>query len=155
MRRLQQTLAALTALALCAGVQAAEPPIAVSSAWARATPPGVPNAAAYLRITNTGRDDVLVGAATPAARKAELHAHVADGGAIRMTRVDAVPLPSGATVELAPGGLHVMLLGIAAPLAPGDRFTLTLQFRDAGAVDVTVPVRDGRAVPQPRAVDDP
>jgi hypothetical protein len=142
------------ALALCGvALHAAEPPITISDTWARATPPGAANAAAYLRVANTGPDDVLLGVRTAAAREAQLHTHVADGGAMRMTRLDAVPLQRGAIVEFAPGGLHIMLLGIAAPLAPGDSFLLTLQFRDAGDVDVAVAVRDGRAAPQRREAE--
>jgi periplasmic copper chaperone A len=60
-----------------------------------------------------------------------------------MRQVSAVSCPAGATVKVEPGGLHVMLLGLKHPLIEGTRFELTLRFRDAGAVVLQVPVRNG------------
>jgi copper(I)-binding protein len=87
------------------------------------------------------REHALVGARSPAARVVELHAHLMDGGLMRMRRVERVALPPGDAVRLGPGGLHLMLIGLEGPLAPGDRVPLTLEFEDGTEAEVTAPVR--------------
>ena len=126
---------------------AAEPSIHVVDAWARATPPGVENGAVYCKILNHGGADRLVGARSSAARAVEIHESLAQNGVVEMRRVDALPVGAGASVELAPGGTHVMLVGLATPLAPGATIQLTLAFATAGEVTVEVPVVDARAPP--------
>ena len=123
---------------------AAAGPMTVTDAWIRATPPGVPTAAAYLTITNAGAADRLLGAATPAAQAVELHAHVEDGGLHRMERLAEVAVPAGAVVRLEPAGLHLMLVDIAAPLAAGMRVPLTLRFATVGEIELEIPVVDAR-----------
>jgi copper(I)-binding protein len=120
-------------------------PVTVADAWIRATPPGVTTAAAYLTLTNAGAADALVGAASPAARVVELHTSTQMNGMRHMHAVEAVPLPTGTAVELAPGGLHVMLIDIVAPLVPGQRVPLTLRFANGGELALEIVVRDGRA----------
>jgi copper(I)-binding protein len=139
----------LAALALC-GAAAGAPaePVAISAAWIRATPPGATNAAAYLTIANSGPADRLLGAASPAARELQLHTHVEENGVQHMRQVTDIPLPAGATVTLEPGGLHVMLLGVAAPLKPGDQVPMTLHFAVGPDVELRVPVLDGRTLAQ-------
>ena len=119
---------------------AAEPSIHVVDAWARATPPGAENGAVYCKIMNRGGADRLVGARSPAAHGAEIHASVSENGVVEMRRIDALPVDAGASVELAPGGTHVMLVGLVAPLAAGAKVELTLVFAAAGEVTVEVPV---------------
>ena len=135
----------LAALACIRAAAGAEPSIHIVDAWARATPPGVENGAVYCKIQNHGGADRLVGARSSAARTAEIHAGVAQNGVVEMRRVDAMPLDAGAAVELSPGGAHVMLVGLAAPLVPGAKIELTLVFATAGVVTVEVPVVDARA----------
>jgi periplasmic copper chaperone A len=120
-------------------------PVAVADAWIRATPPGATTAAAYLTLTNAGAADALVGAASPAARVAELHGNMQMNGMQHMHVAESIPLPTGTPVELAPGGLHVMLIDIVAPLAPGDRVPLTLRFASGQELALEVVVRDGRS----------
>jgi len=116
-------------------------PIEIDQAWTRATAPRAANGGAYLTIRNTGaQPDRLIAAASPAAGRAELHAHAMDDGVMRMRPVDAVALPPGGTVALAPGGLHVMLLGLHAALVEGATVPVTLTFEHAGSVTVKVPV---------------
>jgi copper(I)-binding protein len=129
---------------------AAEPPT-VADAWVRATPPGASTAAAYLTITSAGPGDRLLGAATPAARAVEIHTHVSDGGLHRMVRLPELTLPAGEAVRLEPGGLHLMLVNLTTPLAPGTTMTLALRFAAAGIVELEVPVVDARAGAAPRA----
>lgn len=137
----------LAALACVRAAAGAEPSIHIVDAWARATPPGVENGAVYCKIQNHGGADRLVGARSSAARTVEIHASVAQNGVVEMRRIDALPLDTGASVELTPGGTHVMLVGLAAPLVAGAKIELTLVFATAGVVTVEVPVVDARAPP--------
>jgi copper(I)-binding protein len=124
-------------------------PLIVRDAWARATPPGARTGAAYLTIESRGDADRLLGATSPAARTLELHTHVTEGGVQRMVRLAEVEVPAGATVAFVPGGLHVMLIDLAAPLAPGATVALRLEFANAGPIEIAVPVIDARTAPAP------
>jgi periplasmic copper chaperone A len=113
----------------------------VSEARARPTPPGISVGAVYFSITNLGRSaDRLLSVSTPVASKVEFHESRSVQGVLEMRAVTAVECPPGATVKATPGGLHVMLLGLAGPLAAGTEFTVSLHFRDAGVVTLKVPV---------------
>ncbi len=136
---------ALIFLALGAAGSAAAGPLTVTDAWIRATPPGARTAAAYLTIANTGAADRLLGGTTPAARTVEVHTHVDERGLQRMVRLAELGLPAGETVRLTPGGLHLMLVDVAAPLAAGASVTLSLSFAAAGTLEIEVPVVDARA----------
>jgi copper(I)-binding protein len=116
--------------------------IAVQQAFARATPAGAKNGAVYMTIVNHGAsEDRLVAASTPVAGRAELHRTIDEGGVMKMRPVDAIPIPpAGGQAVLKPGGLHLMLLGLTAPLKLGQAFPLTLVFAKAGQLTVTVMV---------------
>jgi hypothetical protein len=141
------TLVGLAAVAVVGLASAAEPAIRVLGAWARATPPGAENGAVYLKIANHGAADRLIGARTPAARNADLHASATSDGVVTMRHLDALPIAPSATVELAPGGTHVMLVGLGSQLEPGTHFDLTLIFAIAGEIAVDVTVVDPRGPP--------
>ncbi|HEX3846910.1 MAG TPA: copper chaperone PCu(A)C [Steroidobacteraceae bacterium] len=112
----------------------------VRDAWSRPTPPAVAVGAVYLSIVNHGAGaDRLLGAATPRAGRVEIHESRSVQGIMQMRPVAFVDIPAGATVRVAPEGLHLMLVGLDAPLLAGTQFPITLKFRDAGAV--TVPVK--------------
>lgn len=92
-------------------------------------------AAMYFSLTNNGSvDDQLLAVSTAAAGVAEIHRTENDGGMMKMVPVDALTVPAGGRVDLAPGGYHVMLLELTGPLSPDDRFDVTLRFRHAGDV---------------------
>jgi periplasmic copper chaperone A len=113
----------------------------ISDARARPTPPAISVGAVYFSITNTGSTaDRLLSVSTPVATKVELHESRSAQGVVEMREVAAVECPPGKTVKATPGGLHVMLLGLAAPLVAGSEFVVSLQFRDAGVVTLKVPV---------------
>jgi len=137
-------LACLAAFGALASAAAQGPTI--SAAWVRATPPGASTAAAYFTITNSAAADRLIGAESPAARELQLHAQVDENGLRHMRQLADIPLPAGATVRLTAGGLHVMLMDIAAPLKPGDHVAMTLHFANAADIELHVPVQDGRAM---------
>jgi hypothetical protein len=121
--------------------------------WARASAGPAANGAAYLTLTNNGKDsDRLVAVASPVADKAELHVHLVEDGVMKMRSLDGIDVPPGAPIELQPSGLHIMLLGLKAPLKEGDSFPLTLTFQKAGAVTVSVLV-EGVAASHGGAMD--
>ena len=115
------------------------PDISVRDAWARATAAGQSTAAVYATIANRGSADRLTGV-TSNSGMAMLHASSSDGGMARMRMVADVVIPAEGEVKLAPGGTHVMLTGLAAPLNVGDRLQLTLRFATSAARTVDVAV---------------
>jgi len=146
-RRAAFVLAGLVAAVCVGSAPAAEPAIQVRDAWARATPPGAENGAVYLKIVNHGAADRLVWARTRAASGAELHTSATHDGIVEMRHVDALAIEPSATVELAPGGTHVMLVGLASRLEAGAHFELVLGFALAGEIRVDVTVIDPRGPP--------
>lgn len=116
--------------------------VKVEQAWARATPGAVKTGAIYLTITNTGTTpDTLEGAAsTPAAEHADLHEMKMENGVMEMRPVPSLTIDPGKSVVLAPGGYHLMLTGLKAPLKEGETVPLTLTFAHAGAQQVTASV---------------
>jgi copper(I)-binding protein len=139
----------LTAFLLLAPALAfAAAPVTITAAWARATPPGVTTAAAYLTVTNDGAADRLLGASSSAARQVLPHAEVEEHGMQHMRPLESVEVPAHGRVEFAPGQMHLMLVDIAAPLKPDATIKLTLRFEKAGDLTIDVPVRDGRQEPE-------
>jgi len=109
----------------------------ISRPWSRATPPGAQAGGAFMKLTNKGKTaDKLLRAATPAAASVELHTMSMEGNVMRMREVDAIEIKPGASVALAPGGLHLMLIGLKQPLKQGDKVPMTLWFEKAGKVEV-------------------
>lgn len=139
-------VAAVTLSVLWAGAAAAQE-VRVEDPWARASIGMVPNSAAYMTIHNRGSEpERLVAVSASVGVRAELHDHVMDGEVARMQQVGAIEIPAGGTATLAPGGLHIMLMRLAEPLAAGDSIDLTLSFERAGNLEVEAevrPLRDG------------
>ncbi len=129
------------ALLLCLAPVAvhAEGTIMVENAWSRAALSGR-TGVVYFSVMSMGGADRLLRVATPVADHAELHQSMESGGMSQMRPVDAVPIAAGATVSFAPGGLHVMLIGLKHALKEGDSFPLTLTFEKAGTVETNVKV---------------
>ena len=94
----------------------------------------------FLTLTNKGAADRLLSVATPAAEAVEIHVMAMEGDVMKMRQLDALALAPGQTVELKPGGYHLMLMGLKAPLQVGDQFPLTLKFEKGGEKVVTVRV---------------
>jgi len=116
----------------------------ISDAWVRLPDPMADLTAAYLTVTG-GRDaDAIVAVTSPIATDASLHRTSTDAsGMTGMQAVDRIDVPAGATVQLAPGGYHVMLEGLTGTLAVGQTVQLTLTFEHAGAITVQAVVRQG------------
>lgn len=121
---------AVFALAVLLAAPAWANEIRVQNAWARATAPGQTVGAAYMDLM-AERSMSVVGGQSPAAERVELHTMTMQDGVMVMRRVPEIKLPAGQTVHLRPGGLHVMLIGLKAPLQEGQTVPLTLQVRDA------------------------
>lgn len=143
-----RTLFVAAALCLAAPLAAQEHPeeIHVHDAYARVSPGGASGAVFFMIHNNTGADIVLTGATTAVAKMAELHTHRDAGdGVMQMVAIEGgIPLPSGEMHELARGGDHVMLMGLAQDLKDGDHFDLTLQFTGAQPLTVDVVVDSAR-----------
>lgn len=135
----------LVAVALVLGACGGGGEVQVSDVWARSSA-GVQNAGAVYMVIDAGdTTDRLVGVAvgSEVAAMAQLHeSSMDDAGAMSMSRVEAIDLPSGASVQLAPGGLHIMLMELAEPLSAGAEFELELLFENAGSMVVVVEVRE-------------
>jgi len=125
---MSQPIAALILSLALSGVAHAQ--VAVDAPWVRATVPQQTATGAFMRLT-ASRDLRLIGARSDIAQNTEVHEMAMQGQMMRMREVAAVPLPRGQAVALAPGGYHVMLIGLNRPLSAGEQVTLTLTFEDA------------------------
>ena len=115
--------------------------ITVTAPWSRATPGGAKVAGAFLEIrAEAGVEDKLIAVRSPAAATVEIHDHVNDGGVMKMRRIDAIAITGTQSVVLKPGGLHVMLFDLKAPLKEGDVVAFTLVFEKAGELEIEAPV---------------
>ena len=109
--------------------------VKIEGAWARPTVQGQQAGGGYLSITSAAADRLL-GGSTQVAQQFELHTMAMRGDVMEMRQVDAIELPAGKKVELKPGGLHVMFIGLKAPLKVGDKVPVTLKFEKAGELKV-------------------
>jgi copper(I)-binding protein len=113
----------------------------VSNPFARATPPGARVAGAFMTIRNTGPEaDRLVSVSSPVAGLVEIHEMAMEGGMMKMRALKGIDLKPGATVELAPGGYHVMLEDLKQPLKQGEQIPVQLTFEKAGVLEIKVNV---------------
>lgn len=121
--------------------------LAIDHVWSRSTAAQMPTGVVYLTVENRGKiADKLLSASTAVAAETQIHRTSMDNGVMRMRPVaGGVALPAGKTVKFAPGGLHLMLMGLKAPLKVGEPFRLKLHFAHSGDVDVEVTVRDAPA----------
>ena len=113
----------------------------IEDAWARTTPPGATTGAGYMTLANEGAADRLVSAASPVADKVELHESAMDGQVMTMRPLGPAEVKAGETVTFAPGGKHLMFVGLKAPFTAGSRVPLTLTFEIAGERQVELEVR--------------
>ena len=137
-------LSATLFLAACG--QQGEPQITLDKAWARPTAGQAPGAV-YVTIDNKGSSpDGLTGAFTDHAAMAMVHQNEVVNGVARMRMAGEINIPANDRVEMTPGGTHIMLEGLRAPLRTGDRFDLVLHFKNSGdkTVEVTVAAPEGK-----------
>jgi periplasmic copper chaperone A len=122
-------------------ILAADDGVAVHEAWARASAGAATTGAAYVTLTGGKQADRLVAVSTPVATTAEVHETTNDDGVMKMRPMPGVPIPPGQSVVFAPGGIHIMLMGLRQKLTAGQNFPLTLTFAQAPPVTVDVRVR--------------
>ncbi|MDQ1193263.1 copper(I)-binding protein [Brevundimonas vesicularis] len=143
--------AAALSLAACnpsepAKAPAAQTPTATAAvtatdAWCRPSPNGAKAGGCYVTLT-AATDDRLTGGSTPRAASLQVHEMKTENGMMKMAELTAgLPLPAGQAVALAPGGNHLMLIGLTAPLVAGETVPLTFQFASAPAITVQAQVR--------------
>jgi copper(I)-binding protein len=116
--------------------------ITVTDQWAR---PGIKNrnTAVFLKITNnTSADDTLYGANSQIAKVVEIHETYEKGNDMKgMRQVENLIIPAGSTVELKPGGFHIMLIGLNSNLTSEQVASLTLSFKSYGAIKIDAQVK--------------
>jgi copper(I)-binding protein len=114
----------------------------ITGAFTRATLPNAPVGGGYLTITNNGAaDDRLVSVSTPLAGTSQIHEMKMEGDVMKMNELpDGLAIPAGESVSLAPGGYHLMFMGLTGPFVEGQSIAVTLTFEKAGTVEVQLPV---------------
>lgn len=127
---------------------AADSNLMVHDAWVREAPPNMKILAGYFSIMNHGDGKNLVGAASDAFEKVEIHKTVHEAGVAKMVAQDSVEIPMHATVKFEPGGLHLMLINPKSPLKAGDKVNITLKFGDGGEQQITASVKKGGGAKQ-------
>ena len=115
--------------------------VVIDQAFARAAIQQQRNSAAFMQVTNHGSPAAIVYAKSPVAEIVELHTHINDKGVMRMRKIKQIDLPLNIMVQLKPGGLHIMLLGLKRDLKPGDQVSVTLGFDDGSEKILQVPVQ--------------
>jgi hypothetical protein len=114
--------------------------LTISGQWVRPTTNDV--SAAYLTVHNSGAADTLIKAATPLTSTVQLHEVITEGSSSKMQeKPGGFPVPANGTLELKPGGFHIMLMGLKAPIAVGETVSLTLTFEKAGEITIDAPVK--------------
>ena len=128
----------LVAGALSASIANAQ--VKIDDAWVRATVPQQKATGAFMKLT-AAKDTRLVAVTTPLTPKAEVHEMAMQDNVMRMRQIPAIELPAGKTVELKPGGYHLMFLDLPAQVKAGDQVPLTLTFEDRNGARQTVEVK--------------
>jgi hypothetical protein len=134
---------AATLVLAASGLALAQPvtaQVSVTDAWVRGTVTGQKATGAFMQLKSPA-DATLVDVSSPAAKIVEIHEMKMEGGMMKMNAVERLPLPAGKTVELKPGGYHVMLMDLVALLKEGDTVPLKLTFEDKGGKKQTVEVK--------------
>jgi copper(I)-binding protein len=136
-------LALITTFAGLGFAQSPSVNVDVKDAWVRSTVPGQMGTGAFMKIT-AKEGTKLVGVSSPVAGVGEVHEMKMEGDVMKMRAMPVLDLPAGKTVELKPGGYHVMLMDLKQPLLKDSKVPLTLRFKDAKGVEskleLSVPV---------------
>ena len=117
--------------------------IKISDAYVRATPPGLPNTAAFMTINNTSSQDrTIVSVSSKVAKAVELHTHDMSNGMMRMYQVPKIDLTKNTKTLFKPSGYHVMFIGLNKALKVGETVTFTFTFKNGATQMVTAPVKN-------------
>jgi copper(I)-binding protein len=111
--------------------------VEIEKPWTRATAPGAKVAAGYMIIRNkSASPERLVGASSPVSARVETHVHIKDGDIMRMREVKGLDIPAKGSLELKPGGAHLMFVELKQPLKEGDKVPVILRFEKAKELNV-------------------
>ena len=130
------SLVAVAAFALQAEVLLVDP-------YAKATPPNAKNSAAFMKIENKSNSDIeLLAASSNISKVTEIHTHIEENGMKKMIQIPSIKIPANSSVELKPGGLHIMFLGIQNQINENSNIDLNLTFSDGKTYELTkIPVK--------------
>ena len=116
--------------------------LVISHPWSRQSPMGADVSAGFFKITNNGtEDDRLVSATSEISPITQIHEMKMEGDVMKMRAIPSLDLPVGQTVELKPGGYHLMFMQLKAPLVAGSQIPVTLQFKNAQGQTLEHPVQ--------------
>ena len=139
-----RTAAAAAMLVAVASSAQAQANVSVKDAWVRATVPQQKATGAFMQL-QAARDSKFVSASSPLTPTVEVHEMAMQGDVMRMRQVQSVDLPAGKTVELKPGGYHIMMMNLKAQVKEGDTvpFTLVFEGKDGKReqVEIKAPVK--------------
>lgn len=139
-RLVSRALTVLMAMSMAAHTAAAA--IEIVDPWARPSPPGAPSAGFMLVKNTTLQDDVLIRASGDFANKIELHLSSMVDGVMKMAeQKQGIVVPAGGEVLFKPGGYHLMFMGLYQPFSAGEQYQVTLEFKQAGKINVLLPVK--------------
>jgi len=135
-----KTLSLLLAGLLSLPLTAAE--LSVDEGYLRATPPGQMMSAAFMTLSNDSDKTItLTGGTSNDVASIEIHNHTMTDGVMSMQRIEGLKIEAGEKVELAPGGLHVMLIGLKKSLVDGEKFTFDIVFKDGSKQTLMLPIK--------------
>ncbi|BDR21282.1 copper chaperone PCu(A)C [Vibrio diabolicus] len=115
--------------------------IHIDHPWSREAPPNAPVIGGFFQLANHGNsEDALIAAESPIAGHVEIHTHKKEDGVMKMIKIDEVRVPANDSVLFKPGSFHLMIFNPTQALKEGDRFPMTLTFKNAGKVEVEMAV---------------
>lgn len=134
---------AITVLFVMTAASYSQNKVIVKDIWIGELPPSSPVAAAYMKIVNPGdADDQLLSVTSPIAGSTMIHTTEVDSkGVATMEMIDALDIPAGKTVELKPGGTHIMLMDLKEPVTGKDAIELDFKFKNSGNMIIMAPVK--------------
>ncbi|XPV67799.1 MAG: copper chaperone PCu(A)C [Halarcobacter sp.] len=140
--KLVSTLKILTLSSIFAVSALMASQVEIEDAYVRATPPGLPNSAAFLTIKNESDKDVsILNAFSKVSKVVELHTHDMKDGVMKMYRVEKIDVPAKGQTVLKPGGYHIMLIGLNKALKVGEDVTFSLELSNGETLTIVAPVK--------------
>lgn len=116
--------------------------ISIEDAWVREVPEVNTSSAAYMKIVNNSDEEtVLVSAQNDISEVTEIHEMVMDGETMKMRKIDSIVIPARGSVDLQPGGLHIMLINLTKKTVEGEVVKLTLEFKSGESLEVEAPIK--------------
>lgn len=132
----------LLTISLSSSFAIANNDLMIHDAYARATPPNSPTSAVFLTLMNhSDNNRSIVSASSPASGKVELHTHVKEGDVMKMRQVANIDVPANTTVELKPGGLHIMLFDLKQAFNEGGNIEVTVNYADGSSQTFAAPIK--------------